>query len=84
LIGRGVIEPTDAFAGGGALPEERIASFAVVLNPAAGAETAAEQLRAGRPPVVGRIHRGRLLLDMLAVSDEEVPLLAEALRALLP
>jgi len=30
--------------------------------------------------VIGRINEGRLLLDMLAVSDDEVPELAAALR----
>ena len=67
--GSGTIERTDAFAGGGSLPEERIASRAVALHPRIGAEEAAGLLRSGHPAVIGRIKDGRLLLDMLTVSD---------------
>lgn len=83
LLGAGAVEPTQAFAGGGALPEEQIASFALALEPAMGAEAAAAALRAGRPAVIGRIHDGRLLLDLLTVSDAELPELARAVRAVL-
>ena len=40
------------------------------------------RLRAGRPPVIGRIAADRLLLDCRTVMDDEVPLLAAALTAL--
>lgn len=83
LLGTGVVETTTAFAGGGALPEEQIPSRALVLEPAMGAEAAAAALRAGEPAVVGRIHDGRLLLDMLTVCDDELPQLAQAVRAVL-
>jgi L-seryl-tRNA(Ser) seleniumtransferase len=83
MLGGGLVEPTEAFAGGGALPEERIASRAVVLHPGVGAEQAAALLRACEPAVIGRIREGRLLIDMLAVSDDELPELAAALRSVL-
>jgi L-seryl-tRNA(Ser) seleniumtransferase len=83
LIGQGVVEATDAFAGGGSLPEERIASRAVALTPAAGPDAAAARLRAGDPAVVGRIKDGRLLLDVLTVADDELEALAQAARAVL-
>jgi L-seryl-tRNA(Ser) seleniumtransferase len=83
LLGVGAVEPTRAFAGGGALPEEQIASFALALQPPMGAEAAAAALRTGEPAVVGRIRDGRLLLDMLTVSDAELPDLARALGAVL-
>ncbi len=83
LLGSGTIEPTAGFAGGGALPEERIASRALALLPGIGAEAAAARLRAGEPAVIARISEDRLLLDMLAVADEELPQLAEALRGVL-
>jgi L-seryl-tRNA(Ser) seleniumtransferase len=83
LLGAGVVEPTQAFAGGGALPEEQIASFALALQPAMGAEAAATALRAAEPAVVGRIHDGRLLLDLLTVTDAELPDLARAVGAVL-
>jgi L-seryl-tRNA(Ser) seleniumtransferase len=81
LLGTGSVVRTDGFAGGGSLPEERIASSAVVLIPRMGAEAAADLLRAQRPPVIGRIKDGSLLLDMLAVTDRDLADLAAAVRA---
>ena len=83
LTGMGSVEATDAFAGGGSLPEERIESRALVLD-VPSADCIAAALRAGDPPVVGRIQDGRLLIDMLTVRDEDLPDLAAALRAVLP
>jgi L-seryl-tRNA(Ser) seleniumtransferase len=82
-LGTGTLERTEAFAGGGSLPEERMDSWAVALLPRNGADAAAAALRANEPAVVGRISAGRLLLDMFAVPDAEIPLLAAALRAVL-
>jgi L-seryl-tRNA(Ser) seleniumtransferase len=83
LLATGALERTDAFAGGGSLPEERITSWALGLSPSIGAEAAASRLRAGEPPVVARIKDDRLLFDMLTVTDEELPELAAALRTVL-
>ena len=83
MLGFGTIEPTEAFAGGGSLPGERIASRALVLLPGIGAEAAAGLLRSCEPAVIARISEGRLLLDMLTVADEELPELAEAVRGVL-
>ncbi len=80
MLGSGTVEQTEAFAGGGSLPEERIASRAVALQPRLGAEEAAALLRSGHPAVIGRIKQGLLLLDMVAVSDDDLPDLAAALR----
>jgi L-seryl-tRNA(Ser) seleniumtransferase len=81
LVGTGEVIATDAYAGGGALPEERVASRALALDPIGGPDAAAARLRAGSPAVVGRIAGGRLLIDVLTVADAEVPALAEALKA---
>ncbi len=43
----------------------------------------AAHLRAGAPPVIGRVAAGCLVLDMLAVGDDELPSLAAALNAAL-
>ncbi len=74
------VAPADAYVGGGSLPGEAVESRAVVLSPA-DPQGFAARLRAGRPAVVGRIHEGRLLLDMMAVADEEAAPLAAAVRA---
>ena len=75
------IEPSDAYAGGGSLPEDKLESRAVTLAGAAiGLDEIARRLRAGRPAVVARIAHGRLVLDMLTVADDEVDALAAAVR----
>ena len=74
------LEPSTSRAGSGALPLEELPSVAVVLRPdSCSAEKLARRLRLGRLPVVGRIQRGHLLLDMRTVGDDEVDLLAASL-----
>jgi L-seryl-tRNA(Ser) seleniumtransferase len=69
--------------GGGALPLAELPTAALALGnserPAAALDA---RLRAGRLPVIGRIAADRLLLDCRTVMDDEVPLLAAALTAL--
>jgi L-seryl-tRNA(Ser) seleniumtransferase len=61
-----------ARSGGGTLPTHEIPSFAVRLG-GTDAEGLAERLRGAEPPVVGRVHEGRLWLDArtLPPGDEE-------------
>jgi L-seryl-tRNA(Ser) seleniumtransferase len=69
--------------GGGALPLAALPTAALALGTAAYRAGALEaRLRAGRPAVLGRIRADRLLLDCRTVMDDEVPLLAAALTAL--
>jgi L-seryl-tRNA(Ser) seleniumtransferase len=84
LVDGARLERTEAFAGGGALPEERIFSWALVLHTRIGPDEAAVLLRAGDPAVIARINEGRLLVDMLAVSDDDLAELGAALRAVPP
>ena len=72
-------QATQGFAGGGALPNEAIASAAVALHVPAPDQVAA-RLRAGAPAVVGRIADGCLLLDMLTVPDSELAELAASVH----
>jgi L-seryl-tRNA(Ser) seleniumtransferase len=68
------VDSTGAVGGGGA-PEVPLPSAAVALE--AGLVV---PLRRGEPPVVGRVERGRLLLDLLAVPPEHDPVLVDAVR----
>jgi L-seryl-tRNA(Ser) seleniumtransferase len=69
--------------GGGALPLAELPTVALGLGtPKQPAAALDARLRAGRPPVIGRIAEDRLLLDCRTVLDDEVPLLAAALAAL--
>ena len=66
---------TDGAVGGGGAPGVPIPSAAISLP-----EALARALRTGEPPVVGRVERGRLLLDLLAVDPAEDHALADAVR----
>ncbi len=72
-------EPTTGFAGGGTLPDAGIPSMGVGLR-VDGPERVKAALRDGRPPVVARVADGRVLLDMLTLSDDEVPEVAAAVQ----
>ncbi|HZU07667.1 MAG TPA: L-seryl-tRNA(Sec) selenium transferase [Chloroflexota bacterium] len=72
----------ESTVGGGSLPGETLPSRLVAVRVAN--ETAlAERLRRGEPPVIGRLEREQLLLDLRTVLPEEDSLLLEALRAAL-
>ena len=81
-LGAAVIESRSQ-VGGGALPTVELPTAAVALGtatrPAHGLDDA---LRAGRPPVLGRLLDGRLLLDCRTVLPDDVPALAVRLAAL--
>jgi L-seryl-tRNA(Ser) seleniumtransferase len=69
--------------GGGALPLAVLPTAALALGTSRHPATALDtKLRAGRPPVIGRIAADRLLLDCRTVMDDEVTHLATALTAL--
>lgn len=65
-----------AAVGGGGAPGVALPSAAVSLP-----ESCAAALRAGSPPVVGRLEGGRCLLDLRTVAPEDDALLAAAVRA---
>jgi L-seryl-tRNA(Ser) seleniumtransferase len=73
-----------ARVGGGALPLLELEGPALALEaPPAGIDALARRLRAGDPPVIGRIHEGRLLLDPRTLRDEEIGETATAVAAAL-
>jgi L-seryl-tRNA(Ser) seleniumtransferase len=69
--------------GGGALPLLELEGPAVALDAARGSIALARALRTCEPPVIGRIHEGRLLLDPRTIADDEIPAVAEAVRGAL-
>jgi L-seryl-tRNA(Ser) seleniumtransferase len=73
-----------ARVGGGALPLLELPGPVVALDPGpAGADALAAALRAGDPPLVGRIRDGQLLLDPRTLADDELEPAAAAVRAAL-
>ena len=82
--GAGEVVESVGRAGGGALPVAEVASVALALTPeTGGVDELAARLRAGTPAVLGYVHEGRLLLDLLAVRDDELAPCAGAVRAAL-
>jgi L-seryl-tRNA(Ser) seleniumtransferase len=77
------IVKTSARVGGGALPLLELEGPAVELLAAAGPDQILASLRRGDPPVVGRIHDGRVLLDPRTLRNNELDVVAQAVRSAL-
>ena len=75
--------------GGGALPLQELPTIVLSLKPADFSVNRLEtSLRKGNPPILSRIRKEELIIDMRTVADEEMPLLAigleEALKQVQP
>ncbi|HKA87558.1 MAG TPA: L-seryl-tRNA(Sec) selenium transferase [Haliangiales bacterium] len=79
LVDAGEVVPALSAVGGGSLPGTEPPSWALALDGPPDALEAA--LRGGDPPVVARVGGGKLLLDLRTVADDEVEVLARAVRA---
>jgi L-seryl-tRNA(Ser) seleniumtransferase len=67
--------------GGGALPLQELPTFVVAIKPLdVSVNSFEESLRKGDPPVISRISKEELILDMRTVFDEEIPLLATGIE----
>jgi L-seryl-tRNA(Ser) seleniumtransferase len=70
-----------AKVGGGALPLLELPGPAVAIaKPGVSADELAARLRAGDPPVIGRIEEDRLLLDPRTLTDQDAEQVAAAVR----
>jgi L-seryl-tRNA(Ser) seleniumtransferase len=75
--GEGEVVASVAVVGGGGAPGIELPSWALALP-----ERYAELLRLGEPPILGRVERGRLLLDLRCVpADQDTPIAAAISRA---
>lgn len=74
---------TMSLPGGGSLPGTSVPSWGVSVAGGPGADRVHRSLRAGSPPVVGRINDDRLILDLRTVfPEQDEQLQAALLRAL--
>ena len=78
--GAEIVEST-ARVGGGALPLLELRGPAVALDSAIDPAALMATLRAADPPVIARIHDGRVLLDPRTLRDDELQRVAAAARA---
>jgi L-seryl-tRNA(Ser) seleniumtransferase len=72
-----------ARVGGGALPLLELEGPAVAVSASRGVDVLAARLRDGDPPLVGRIHAGRLLLDPRTLTDDQALAAGHAVAAAL-
>jgi len=77
------VEKTKAQVGGGAMPEQDLASIGLVFDQSNSARQLMKKLRQGQPPVIGRIDDDRLILDLKAVDPSETSMLARAIKKIL-
>ncbi|NWF93811.1 MAG: L-seryl-tRNA(Sec) selenium transferase [Syntrophaceae bacterium] len=67
--------------GGGALPLQELPTVVVRLKPVDLSVNGLEEgLRKAEPPIISRISKDGLILDMRTISDEEIPLLAAGIE----
>src|SRR5262249_5996235 len=60
------VEPVSSASGGGALPELSLPSWSIAIS-CKSTDRTARRLRMGDPAVFGRVHEGRILLDLRTV-----------------
>ncbi|HEY3836353.1 MAG TPA: L-seryl-tRNA(Sec) selenium transferase [Bryobacteraceae bacterium] len=77
------IQPGESVIGGGSTPEQPLATWLIVIAGASAVELE-KRLRAHTPPVIARIERDRLVIDLRTVSEEEEGELMRALGTCLP
>ncbi len=75
------VEKAASKVGGGALPLLELDSYVCSVLPSAiSVDELAARLRETDPPVIGRIHKERLLLDARTILPEQAELIAKAIR----
>ncbi|MFN3325731.1 MAG: L-seryl-tRNA(Sec) selenium transferase [Bryobacteraceae bacterium] len=77
---RGSLEPGRSLIGGGSTPAQSLPTWLLVIE-SDDVTKLERRLRAGEPPVIGRIEDDRLLLDLRTVLPEQEPALRSALQA---
>ena len=79
------VEQTDGFSkvGGGALPLQELKTRLLCLIPAKlSAQGMENLLRQNDPPIIGRVEKDRLVLDVRTIQETEFQTVAQAIQAL--
>jgi L-seryl-tRNA(Ser) seleniumtransferase len=67
--------------GGGALPLQELPTMVLAIKPIDfSVNSLEESLRKGEPPIISRISKEELILDMRTIINEEIPLLAAGIE----
>ena len=77
------IVKTVSQVGGGALPTQELPGYAVAVElPSLSPNRIEQNLRHGKPPIIGRIVKDRYLLDLRTLEEEEFPIITQQLASL--
>ena len=70
--------------GGGSMPTHRMPTKAVsIVTPNLSADKLEESLRSCKTPIIARINKDRLIIDVRTVFEEEIDIIVEALKLIL-
>jgi L-seryl-tRNA(Ser) seleniumtransferase len=78
-IGSAEIRPSFAQTGSGALPLEKLPSYAVYIKTMNSVETFARKLRMGEIPIIGTIQNEELVLDFKTILEEDIDKMKKSL-----
>lgn len=74
--------PSQALVGGGSAPGEHLPSYAIyITHSSLSADKLAYLLRRQKVPVIGRVHKNSVMLDMFCVFYEDIPCLVQAIKS---
>jgi len=66
--------------GGGSLPLQALPTMVIAIKPCSlSVNDLEKRLREGSPPIISRIHKEELVLDLRTIFDEEIPLVEEGI-----
>ena len=78
------VEESESMVGGGSLPGEILASYAVTVRPdTISCETLMERMRAYETPIIGHIKEDKVWLDMRTVMPKEVETLKNCVQEII-
>ena len=78
------VQQSSSQVGGGALPNQDLATYAVAVNsPSMSTHSIEASLRRNSPPVIGRIESDQYLMDVRTLQPEEFPVIQKAFEHLL-
>ncbi len=77
------VEATNAYVGGGALPEAAIPSVGVVFSREHRVTSLMKRFRELDTPIIGRVENDRFVLDLKAVDESDLAYITNAVREIL-
>jgi L-seryl-tRNA(Ser) seleniumtransferase len=78
-----ILEGSYGQSGGGALPEVRLPSVALIFQSKLPAQKLAVLFRRAQPPVIGRITDEHFMIDLKAIDQEDMELLGDIIKKLI-